>query len=30
MEEMFENYLGLELESNKVYQNKKEKLKMSL
>ncbi len=30
MEEMFENYPGLELESNKVYQNKKEKMKMNL
>ncbi len=30
MEEMFENYLSLEIESNIVYQNEKEKMKMSL
>ncbi len=27
---MFENDLSLEIESNKVYQNEKEKMKMSL
>ncbi len=30
MEEVFENYLSLEIESNIVYQNEKEKMKKSL
>ncbi len=30
MEKMFENDPSLEIESNKVYQNEKEKMKMSL
>jgi hypothetical protein len=30
MEEMFENYPSLEIESNKLYQKEKEKMKMSL